>query len=235
MCVAFIGVRVELKEKNCRNTSKPQRKKNWIADNAVSVAGSFLHSFCVLWWRRLLTCPKVGMRFSATYYFHKSSMFVPVLLFRLIDWNLKSAKIKKKIPSRRRECPKDFFFFFWIVFPKHLKADWQRIKIDHIPHWLMFCGTLVSEFRGVVLIMLFKLLSCVQLFAIPWTEVCWAPLTMEFPRQEPWSGLPFPPSQPIWFSHLPFDLSNPGIKPTSPALAGGFLNHVHLQILFPFF
>ena len=36
---------------------------------------------------------------------------------------------------------------------------------------------------------------------------------MGFSRQEYWSGLPFPP---------PGDLPNPGIKPTSPALAGGF-------------
>jgi len=36
---------------------------------------------------------------------------------------------------------------------------------------------------------------------------------MGFPRQERWSGLPFPP---------PGDLPGPGIEPTSPALAGGF-------------
>jgi len=34
-----------------------------------------------------------------------------------------------------------------------------------------------------------------------------------FPRQEYWSGLPFPP---------PGDLPNPRIKLTSPPLAGGF-------------
>ena len=37
---------------------------------------------------------------------------------------------------------------------------------------------------------------------------------MEFPRQEYWSRLPFP----SWG-----DLPNPGVKPSSPALAGGFL------------
>ena len=40
---------------------------------------------------------------------------------------------------------------------------------------------------------------------------------MGFPRQEYWSGLPFPP---------PGDLPNPGIEPVtlgSSALAGGFL------------
>ena len=39
---------------------------------------------------------------------------------------------------------------------------------------------------------------------------------MEFPKQEYWSGLPFPP---------PADLPHPGIKPeflASPALAGRF-------------
>ena len=34
-------------------------------------------------------------------------------------------------------------------------------------------------------------------------------ISMGFPRQEYWSGLPFP---------FPRDLSDPGIQPTSPAL-----------------
>ena len=34
--------------------------------------------------------------------------------------------------------------------------------------------------------------SCVQLFAAPWTVAHQAPLSMIFPRQEYWSGLPFP-------------------------------------------
>ena len=45
--------------------------------------------------------------------------------------------------------------------------------------------------------------------AIPWTAACPAPLSMEFSRQEYWSGLPFP---------SPEDLPNPGIKPKSPTL-----------------
>ena len=43
----------------------------------------------------------------------------------------------------------------------------------------------------------------------PWTVAHQSPLSMEFSRQEFWSGLPFP---------SPEDLSNPGIKPRSPAL-----------------
>ena len=49
-----------------------------------------------------------------------------------------------------------------------------------------------------------------------WTVACQASLSMEFSRQEYWSGLPFPP---------PRDLFNPGDEPTSSAssaLAGRF-------------
>ena len=54
-----------------------------------------------------------------------------------------------------------------------------------------------------------KLLSHVRLFAIAWTVVYQASLSMGFSRQEYWSGLPFP---------SPGDLPDPGIKPRSPAL-----------------
>ena len=57
------------------------------------------------------------------------------------------------------------------------------------------------------------MLSCVRLFAPPWTVARQAPLSMEFSRQEYWNALPFPP---------PGDLANPGIKPVSPASAGRF-------------
>ena len=50
-------------------------------------------------------------------------------------------------------------------------------------------------------------------FVTPWTVAHQAPLSVGFPRQEHWSGLPFPSLG---------DLPDPGIEPTSPALAGGF-------------
>ena len=59
-------------------------------------------------------------------------------------------------------------------------------------------------------------LSCfsrVQLFATPWTVAHQAPLSVGFPKQEYWSGLPFP---------SPEDLLDLWIKPMSPALAGRF-------------
>ena len=52
-------------------------------------------------------------------------------------------------------------------------------------------------------------LSCVPLFATPWTVTHQAPLPMEFFMQEYWSGLPFP---------SPEDLPNPGIELQSPVL-----------------
>ena len=36
-----------------------------------------------------------------------------------------------------------------------------------------------------------ELLSCVRLFATPWTVACEAPLSMGFPRHESWSGRHF--------------------------------------------
>ena len=57
--------------------------------------------------------------------------------------------------------------------------------------------------------------SHIQLFVTLWVVTSQAPLSMDFSRQEYWSGLPFPP---------PRDLCDPGIKPMSlmsPAFAGG--------------
>ena len=50
-------------------------------------------------------------------------------------------------------------------------------------------------------------------FATPWTVARQAPLSVRFPRQESWGGLPFP---------SPGDLLDPETEPESSALAGGF-------------
>ena len=46
-----------------------------------------------------------------------------------------------------------------------------------------------------------------------WTVALQAPLSMGFPRQEYWNGLPFP---------SPGNLPNPRIELASPVLADGF-------------
>ena len=50
-------------------------------------------------------------------------------------------------------------------------------------------------------------------FVTSWTIACQASMSMGFPKQEPWSRLPFPP---------PEDLPDIGIELVSPALVGGF-------------
>ena len=60
-----------------------------------------------------------------------------------------------------------------------------------------------------------QLLSPVRLFVTPWTVAHQAPLSVGFPRQEYWSGLPFP---------SPGDLPHPDTEPAPPALqADSFL------------
>ena len=54
-----------------------------------------------------------------------------------------------------------------------------------------------------------KSLSRVRLFVTPGTVAHQASLSMEFSKQECWSGLPFP---------FPENLPNPGFEPRSPVL-----------------
>ena len=60
--------------------------------------------------------------------------------------------------------------------------------------------------------------SVVSDFVTLCTVACQAPLSMEFFKQEYWSGLPFPP---------PENLFDPAIEPTSPALQVDFLPLSH--------
>ena len=62
------------------------------------------------------------------------------------------------------------------------------------------------------------LFSRVRLFAIPWTVAQQAALSVDFSRQEYWSGLPFP---------SPGDLSHPGIEPRSSTLQADSLPLTH--------
>ena len=55
---------------------------------------------------------------------------------------------------------------------------------------------------------------------IPWAVACQAPLSMEFSKQECWSGMPFP---------FPGDLPDPGIEPRFPALQADYLPSVQFS------
>ena len=84
--------------------------------------------------------------------------------------------------------------------------------------WLLKWFPVISDPLGftpfVELLLLFSHSVMSDSFETPWIVTCQAPLAMWFPRQECWSGLPFPHP-----GHLPV----PETEPTSPVLAGRFL------------
>ena len=65
-------------------------------------------------------------------------------------------------------------------------------------------------------------LSHLWLFVTLWSEACQAPLSVGFPRQEYWNGLPFP---------TPGDRPSPGIEPASPSLTSRHFTTVPLRKL----
>ena len=110
--------------------------------------------------------------------------------------------------------PKALFFIFCLSQPKkdfyHLLSSWPSR-----PHILAAVSssspTCFSELFDMV-----SHFSRARLFVTPWSVAGQAPLSMEFSRQEHWSGLPCPP---------PGDPPEPGIEPASLmslTLAGRF-------------
>ena len=141
---------------------------------------------------------------------------------------------------------KEFFFTLSGSFPSfqaQLKTDSAKCPLSHHPQQVLY-------FPGPTAILLSKLswvtswsprrqallpgqhvlyawhpVRCLPLMLVhahlaqSWLTLCHpmsrsppGSLSMGFPRQEYWSGLPFP---------FPMGLPDPGIKPASPALAGG--------------
>ena len=100
---------------------------------------------------------------------------------------------------------------------------WVTVVCLFIPWWGIFgFSGLVGVMNGAAVDSSVHVLcsySCVCAHSVmsdsanPWTVAHQAPLCLGFPRQEYWSGLPF---------SFPGDCPDPGIKPASPALAGGF-------------
>ena len=78
--------------------------------------------------------------------------------------------------------------------PRQLSKVTEKLlyNIPSLPHWYLLCS-LVAK-------------SCPNL-CNPWTVAHQAPLSMDFSRQEYWSGLPFPPLG---------DLPHPGIESGLP-------------------
>ena len=109
--------------------------------------------------------------------------------------------------------------FFWRL-AMSLPGPWVQETVRSLHSWVLpeswhFPGTHSFYRRGSDPSEIHPSITCacmlshVWLFATPWALACQAPLSMEFPRQEYWSGFPFRAS-----GHLP----DPGIEPVFPAL-----------------
>ena len=84
-----------------------------------------------------------------------------------------------------------------------VSSAFKDILLSVVPHSLCVCVCVC------VCVYKWKSLSHVWLFATPWAVAHQAPLSMEFCRQEYWSG---------WLFPSPGDLPNPGIEPRPPTL-----------------
>ncbi|CAN0370401.1 unnamed protein product [Rangifer tarandus platyrhynchus] len=95
-----------------------------------------------------------------------------------------------------------------------VNCEKESDKISVMIKFIWKSHALMYLYSSVVLV-----LNHVRLSASPLTVTCQASLSMEFFRQEHWSGLTFSP---------PGNLPDPGIEPMSPgfpALAGRFFYH----------
>ena len=99
-------------------------------------------------------------------------------------------------------CPNSSLISFCVLLPWSDGAH----SVPSVETLLLFKKNLI---KVVVSPTYSPMLSHVQLFAAPWAVAHWASLSMEFSRQEYWSGLPFP---------SPGYLPDPGIKHRSPIL-----------------
>ena len=107
----------------------------------------------------------------------------------------------------------------WLTKPDLLNSTiFTKKQLSHILNNNGFIHLIVYYLLiSIIPISEVKSLSRVQLFATPWSVAHQAPPSMEFSRQEEWSGLSFP---------SPGDLPDPGIEPRSPALLADTLPSV---------
>ena len=134
-----------------------------------------------------------------------------------IFWCIFSSNLKKNCPLFKK-------YSFCLLFFSFISGTMIFHMLDHFFRlysllFIYMCIIIIiwwfNIFKYCIFVMNFhlkvkvKLLSHVQHFATPWTVAYQAPQSMEFSRQEYWSGLPFP---------SPGDLPNPGIEPGSPTL-----------------
>ena len=93
------------------------------------------------------------------------------------------------------------------IFPTQ-GSDWCLLRVLFIGRQILyqFATWTILKTMGIVVVLVTQLYLT---FATPWTVAHGTPLSMGFPRQEYWRGLPCP---------TPGCLPNPRIEPWSPAL-----------------
>ena len=98
------------------------------------------------------------------------------------------------------------FFHFMVFF-------FFQVLYFHVSYFFMITlAIFIFTFSYFwLLLLLFSHSAVFDTFVTPWTVAHQVYLSMGFPRQEYWSGLPFP---------SPGNLPNSGIKPTSLELGG---------------
>ena len=109
-------------------------------------------------------------------------------------------------PPRLEQC--SVFSFIWVC--------WHSSPASHVVYLWRFSSVYNSMFSLELQIIFFCICLAFSVHACsivsdsvtPWAVAHQASVSMEFSRQEYWSGLPFPP---------PGDLPDPGIEPMSPA------------------
>ena len=125
-------------------------------------------------------------------------------------WHPKTVMIPFRIVMKRTPNSSLLFFWpsgLWTLVPKRGIKLRPMVLKGHRPwtnHWLLLLSRSLRPWFFFVVVVVFETLL---------TVAHQAPLSLGFSRQEHWSGLPFRP---------PGNLPDPGIKLTSPALAGRF-------------
>ena len=121
--------------------------------------------------------------------------------------------VKFQQPIHPEKQPSSFScLLLWYTKSENLELEGNLNII--LPHHVISRLRQEIQFNSHIFVVVAQSQSFAGSFATPWTIAHKVPLSLGFPRQECWSGLPF---------HSPEDLPNPGIKLTSSALAGGFL------------
>ena len=133
---------------------------------------------------------------------------------RLLVWKLHTASHQATVALN---CVCEHLCFISIYFVHSISQMYPEVTVSSL-YTISFYekfhrNSLLSDSKRNLYIhrrlLLFSHKVMSDSFATSWTIAHQDPLSMEFPRQEHWSGLPFP---------SPGDLPDPGIKLKSPAL-----------------